>query len=109
MTRRKYIYDEETKEMVEVSLDYTAPRRESNTDAILWNDRIYQDGRDKRFKTRQQHREYMKRHGLTTVDDYRNHFRKSEEQRIKVRQGYDPTRRADIERAIHQLQSKGRK
>lgn len=105
MTRKRYIQDE-SGELHEVSLDYIAPGRAVNTDAVLWNDRTYQDGNDRRFTSRKQHREYMKRTGLTTVDDFRNHFRKAEEQRIKVRQGYDPTRRSHIERAIYQLSEK---
>lgn len=95
--------------MVEVTSDYISVPRQAKDNGVLWNDRDYQDMGDKRFSSRTQHRDYMRQHGLTTADDYKDTWRKNEAQRIKVRQGYDPTRRASIERAIHQLNSKGRK
>lgn len=92
-------------ELIEVSPDYV-PDPRTVQDSALWNDRAYQDMGDPRFSSRSQHREFMARHGYTTVDDYHETWRKQEAERIKVRHGYDPTRRADVERVIHQLANK---
>jgi hypothetical protein len=98
--RRRWIQQPDG-ELQEVGDDYQAAPR-SNTDAALWNDRLYQDGNDA-IKSRSQHRDYMRQHGLTTVDDFSGQWRKNEEQRIKVRQGIDPTRRDAIQRSIQKL------
>lgn len=95
--------------MVEVPLDYVAEDTPSRVnDSALWNDRAYQDMNDPRFSSRTQHREYMKQHGLTTVDDYRGEWKSKEYRRLQVKQGIDPSRRKDIDRAIHQLVNKGK-
>lgn len=107
MTRRRYV--QINGELVEVTPDYEAPRREVSTDAILWNDRSYQDMGDSRFRSRSQHREYMKAKGVTVASDFNNQWRTDEANRIKVRQGYDPSRKEDIARAITQVNSRRRK
>lgn len=94
--RRRYIQVDG--ELVEVSRDYAAPAR--NSDSVLWNDRSYQDANDPRFSSRSQHREYMKREGLTTVDDFRSHFANARVSRERFYRGEDSTRRADIARAL---------
>jgi hypothetical protein len=109
--RRKFIYDKETKEMVEVSVTYEPPSRQ---DGSLWNDRHYDgmratDGTD--ISSRTKHREYMKRNGLTTADDFTNQWKNDAQKRAE----YFTTgkggavNRDDIGRAIHQLESAPRK
>lgn len=105
MTRRRFIFDKETQEMVEVSLDYEAPSRQG-ADGALWNDRAYQDLGDPRFSSRTQHREYMKQNGLTHTSDYREEWKAREKQRIEAKQGKDPSRKEDLHRAIQQLNSR---
>ena len=106
MTRR-FIQDPNTLELLEVDANYIPLAR--NGDAALWNDRVYQDGGDPRFRSRTQHRQFMQREGLTTIDDYANEFKKrTAERRRFLETGYDPTRRPVIERAIHDL-ANGRK
>lgn len=73
-------------ELVEVSNDYVNDRAPVS-DAILWNDRLYQDGNDPRFKSRAQHREYMKERGITTIDDFKDTFKAMEKERIAMRDG----------------------
>lgn len=110
MARRRFIYDRTTGEMVEVDLDYQhSPQGSVSTDSVLWNDRSYQDMNDPRFSSRAGHREYMRQNGLATADDYRGVWKDAEKRRIAVRNGFDPGRRSDIERSIHQLREKGRK
>lgn len=104
MSRRRWV-QLPNGDLLEVSRDYVSPERPvGNTDAILYNDRLYQDGGDARFSSRSQHREYMRQHGLTTMDDFKSQWREAERKKVEFRQtGKDPTRRADVERAIHKL------
>ena len=96
MTRRRYV--QVNGELIEVSPDYAPePRR---TDAVLWNDRAYQDMNDARFRSRTQHREYMKQHNLTTVDDFAQHDQREAKRREDFYRGIDHERRADIARAM---------
>lgn len=88
MTRRRWVYA--NGEAVEVSLDYTPIPR--NSDSVLWNDRIYQDDKDPRYTSRATHREFMRRNGLTTADDFTNYWKKEEQKRKEVLAGKDPTR-----------------
>ena len=105
MTRRRYV--QVNGELIEVSPDAEiTPRADANAHGVLWNDRSYQDAGDQRFRSRSQHREYMKRYGLATVDDFQGEWRKKEAERIKVLQGYDPTRKEDLNRVISQLNSR---
>lgn len=97
MSRRRFV--QINGELVEVSLDYQASPR--GADEALWNDRAYQDMNDPRFRSRSQHRQYMKRHGLSTMDDYKQQWSKQREQRESyLTKGADPTRREDIVRAL---------
>lgn len=100
MTRR-FVQDPVTLDLIEVDADFIPlPRR--NGDAALWNDRAYQDCGDARFHSRTSHREFMRANGLTTIDDFRAHFAKSAETRKKFfTEGYDPSRRRDVERAFN--------
>lgn len=96
MTRRRYIQRDGV--LIEVPLNYVPEAR--NTDALLWNDRAYQDVCDPRFHSRTSHREFMQREGLTTVDDFKGHFANAEQRRSQVLQGKDASRKGDIARAL---------
>jgi len=109
--RRKFIYDRKTDKMVEVSLDY---QPETRSDGSLWNDRHYEglkatDGTD--ISSRSKHREYMKRNGLTTADDFKGEWAKNAEKRAQYFQGRGggAVSREDVGRAIHQLENAPRK
>ena len=96
-------------ELFEVTADYTAPPRGGGAsgDSALWNDRIYQDCNDPRFSSRTQHRDYMRRNGLTTVDDFKDHWKRAEAKRLEYRTtGRDPTRLQHIIDAVHKLESR---
>lgn len=107
MARRRYIQNSETGELVEVALDYQAPPK--NADHVLWNDRAYDglqatDGTA--INSRSRHREYMKAHNLTLMDDFKGTWQKSREQRdayFKEGKG-GATRREDVARAIATLE-----
>lgn len=62
-----------------------------------------QDGSD--ISTRAKHREYMKQHGLTTVDDFGVTWQRQARERAERVAGTDPTRAADVAQAIDKLRS----
>ena len=102
--RRRWVMIEG--ELVEVTQDYVAPARSGGTsgDAALWNDRIYQDGGDPRFSSREQHRDYMRQHGLTTADDFTGEWKKAEQRRVDFREtGRDSSRRSDMIASLQRL------
>lgn len=99
MARRRWV--QVNGELIEVSPDTDVCVVDSAKQAgILWNDREYQDMGDPRFKSRSQHREYMRANGLTTVDDFKDTWRQAEKRRVESRAGIDPTRRGAIEEAF---------
>lgn len=106
----RYVYDPITKEMV----PGTSPRRVDGPSGDAWryNDRLYSDNPFKApdgtlIDSRSKHREYMKRAGVTTMDDFKDTW----EQKRKERDAfYTPgashdskSRREDLERAIVKL------
>lgn len=107
MTRRRWIQDRKTGELIEVTADY---QPELRTDSgALWGDSSYAglkapDGTD--ISSRTKHREYMKAKGLTTADDFTDSWAKAKESRERYMTEGGSFKRADIERAIHQLQNR---
>ena len=108
--RRRWIQDPETHELIEVTPDYQAPPRQVK-DSHLWNDRAYDgmratDGAD--ISSRSKHREYMKHHGLTTADDFKDTWaeaRKKRDAYFTEGKGGAVTRE-DVARAIHELENR---
>jgi hypothetical protein len=107
MTRRRWIQDRITGELIEVTPDY---QPELRTDSgALWGDRSYDglratDGTD--ISSRTKHRDYMKANGLATADDFKETWAKSQQQRDHYRQHGGTFSRRDVERAIQQLQNR---
>lgn len=101
--RRRWVYVKG--EAIEVSADYEGERRTPSGEAVLWNDRLYQDDSDTRYRSRSQHREFMKRHGLTTADDFKEQWKRDEKDRAARLAGVDKTRKGDINEAINKLQA----
>lgn len=107
MARRRFIQMKEPPyELIEVTEDYVSPAR---GDSVLWGDRSYEgmqapDGTD--ISSRTKHREYMKAKGLTTMDDFKDSWAKAKESRERYYQQGGSFKRADIERAIYQLQNR---
>ena len=111
MPRRKFVWDPDIKELVEVSPDYEQPSR---NDGALWNDRHYDglkatDGTD--ISSRSKHREYMKKNGLTTADDFKETWNKAGQQRAEYYQGKGggAITRHDIAETIHHLENRSRR
>lgn len=101
----RYIYDPVTREMV----PGCSPRR---VDGPIVSDRLYSDDPfvapdGTLIDSKKSHREYMTRAGVTTMDDFKDHW---EQKRIEREAFYTPgashdskSRREDLERAIVQL------
>jgi hypothetical protein len=66
-------------------------------DGILWNDRAYQDMGDPRFKSRSEHREYMRKHNLSMACDYTEFWEKEAKKRAEFK---DPSRVQDVIKAL---------
>ena len=107
MARRRFIQMKEPPyELIEVTDDYRAPTR---GDSALWGERSYEgmhapDGTD--ISSRTKHREYMKAKGLTTMDDFKDSWAQAKESRERYMTEGGSFKRADIERAIYQLQNR---
>lgn len=107
MSRTRYIQDRATGELIEITDGMRAPQTETARDAgALWGDRHYDgmratDGAD--ISTRTKHRDYMKRTGLATVDDFSSSWARARESRERYYQRGGSIDRASIERAIHQV------
>jgi len=104
--KHRYIQDSVTGKLYEVDLGYSAPLPDSQH--LLWNDRDYKDlktsdGVD--ISSRAKHKEYMKRTGLTTMDDYKETWAKAQAKREEYRVKGGSVSREDVARAIHQLES----
>lgn len=107
MTRRRYVQDPMTGELIEITADYQPTLR--NDSGALWGDSSYDglratDGTDISSRTKQ--RQYMKANNLTTVDDFKDSWARAKEQRERYFKQGGSFDRSAIERAIHQLQNR---
>jgi hypothetical protein len=107
MARRRFIQDPDTGDLIEVSSDYVPTPRDSQS--VLWNDRHYDgmrapDGAD--ISSRSKHREYMRRTGLTTMDDFKDTWKRAEAKRAEYYKKGGSVSREDVARAIARLERK---
>lgn len=77
----------------------------------LWSDRHYHgmratDGSD--ISSRRKHREYMKRTGLTTADDFKDTWARAAKEREQYMRSGGSVRKDDIRRAIDQVMQRRR-
>lgn len=107
MARKSFVQDPETGELV--PKDEYIPRHHLNPHHLVLGDRHYDglaatDGTD--ISTRTKHREYMRIHGLTTADDFKETWDRRMQEKAEYYQGKRGTiKKEDIARAIHQLES----
>lgn len=109
MTRKRYRYDPESGEMIEI--EGGSPKRSANSTGALWNDRHYHglqatDGTD--ISSRKKHRDYMKRTGLTTADDFQSSWAQAKQSRERYMREGGSVRKQDIVEAIQQLSQQSR-
>lgn len=104
---RRYRYDTELKQVVEVTADYDdAPRRAPvATEGITYSNLQATDGTP--LDSRKKHREYMHHHGLALTTDFTETWKQAEKQRDRTRTGdFDHQGRKE---AIARALEKGRK
>lgn len=108
MTRKRYRYDPESGEMIDITNGYPSELKKGALNHLggLWGDRHYDglrapDGAD--ISSRKKHREYMKRTGLTTADDFKDTWSRAKEQRERYYQQGGSIRKEDIRMAIDRL------
>lgn len=99
--RRRYRYNEETKQMEEISTDWEpTPRTELMTGSCYEGARAT-DGT--RIDTRRRHTDYMRQHNLAMADDFKGTWESAKKDRERIRTGaFDREARRDaIQRAIY--------
>jgi hypothetical protein len=104
MTRKRFIQDPETLELIEVTADHQPDSRAG--DAALWGDRHYSDTRGPNgedLSSRAKHRAYLKSTGLTTTDDFKGEWSRAKEARDNYHRNGGTVSKGDIQRAIAQL------
>lgn len=109
MSRRRWVQDRQTGQLIEVGADYETERRGQSLDSSLWGDRHYDglrapDGTD--ISSRAKHRAYMKSTGLTTTDDYGSSWAKAQEARDYYRQNGGSVKASDVRQAIERLKQR---
>lgn len=87
MSRRRYRYDKELGEMVEIGADWTDAERKAPhlTEGVAYSNLTATDGTV--LDTRKKHREYMKAHGLTMASDFTNYWEKKAKERADFFEG----------------------
>lgn len=104
MSRRRYRYDEATKQMVEVGAEWTdTPRRaQTATEELTYGGVRATDGTP--INSRKKHREYMKEKGLAMAGDFTGTWERAAADRERVSRGEnDRTERRDaIGRALYE-------
>lgn len=89
MTRRRYRYDEATKQMVEVGADWTDVRGGGHkSEEEIFGQLRTETGED--ISTRRRHREYMKANGLALHSDFKEERARAAEERERRRAGWRP-------------------
>ena len=108
--RRTFVYDPKSRRLVEGK----APKPKDTGDRLM-SDRLYaklppaHDG--SKLDTRTKHRQYMKRNGLTTVDDFKDTWAQAQKKRDAFYSGQHSKaerheRAMDISRAMDQVQAR---
>jgi hypothetical protein len=111
MARKTYHYDEKLGRMVEGP---GRPRAAGSGDSWRFSDRIYSDAPFKApdgtvIDSRKKHREYMRRAGVTTMDDFKGTWEQARQRREAVFTGQHDRaeRREAVARAFEQHQRRG--
>jgi len=108
VTRKTYVYDPEQGKLVE---GRSPSRIEGSGDGWRFSDRLYSGTPFKApdgtvINSKKKHREYMRRTGLTTADDFKGTWDKAAQERARFfnNEGYDrKSRREAVERAVEKV------
>ena len=96
--KRTFVYDAASGKLVET----TGSAVRNAQLSLLQNDRHYSDQPFKAhdgtvINSRRKHREYMRRHGLTTMDDYGRAWKDAEKRRAEYFGGGNPDKAARLD------------
>ena len=111
MSRKRWVQDPVTLELVPAE-EYV-PKNQLIPHGRVHGDLHYDglratDGTD--ISTRTKHREYMRRHGLATVDDYKKTWSEAEKRRTEYRtRGVGGAATGEVGRIVHQLEEASRR
>ncbi len=105
MSRRRYMYDEASKSVVEIGQDWTGAERRAPvaTEELTYGKLgVATDGTP--IDSRKKHREYMRQNNVALVSDFPQTWAKEERARADIREGRadKAERREAIGRAMHQ-------
>ena len=106
MTKRRWIQDPKTHELIEVGADYKTERRGQSLDSSLWGDRHYENVRGPNgedLSSRAKHRAFLRSTGLATTDDFKSSWAKAQEARDHYRQNGGSVKASDVRQAIERL------
>lgn len=97
--RGRFVWDEESKSMVEVGGEWTdAPRRaETGTEELTYGNATASDGT--LINTRKRHREYLKATGLAMAGDFSPAYQEKQARSRELAE--DKSRRETVERAFY--------
>jgi hypothetical protein len=110
MARRRYRYDPESKQVVEVGADWTDTERRAPvpTEELTYGNAVATDGTP--INTRRRHREYMQQNGLAMASDYTESWKQAEKRRADFfagKTGHEGLREA-IGRAVDKVRGRKR-
>lgn len=102
MSRRRYVWNEETKQLEEIPSEWEpTPRTELIGVGFMYDNARATDGTD--ISSRTKHQAYMKRHGLALADDFKGTWETAKKERTQMATGnFDrAARREAIQRAMY--------
>jgi 2-polyprenyl-6-methoxyphenol hydroxylase-like FAD-dependent oxidoreductase len=102
--KKTYRLDKKTMKLVEVVKEPPSSKSTKYISDSHYDGLRATDGTD--IGSRTKHREYMKKHGLTTADDYSSSWAKAKEAREQYFQRGGTITRADILNVIKRLENK---
>lgn len=103
--KRRYVYDERLKKLVEITDDWAPTPRVELMTGSCYDDARTVEGAD--ISSRRKRNEYMRRNSLADADDFKGEWSKAEQRRTDIRTAArDPRRRDEVGRAIYQLEQR---
>lgn len=110
--RRRYRYDKELGQVVEVSSDWSDVERRAPvaTEQLVYG-QLGKSTDGTPIDSRKKHREYMKANGLALAGDYTQTWAKAQAKRDDFYSNgpTDPSRRQDVARAVDAVTNRSRK
>lgn len=105
MPRRRYVYDEKLRQLVEIDSDWRPTPRTELMTGNCYDDARTVEGVD--ISSRRKRNEYMKQNNLADFDDFKGTWERSRKEREAFfKNAPDKKRREDVGRAIYQLEQR---